>query len=154
MTEVEPSSADLFVAGRAQRGVVNKFGNARNEVLIQKTDAVGLADPSAIFFPSGAPFGTRRVPFPGTSCASQARLCPDLIRGIRPQIREIVLPGRLNPQRRTAREFFSASLGVLEKRPPILWWPKFHGTGAPFSRGRNWRIVTSPVDDILLLRDR
>jgi len=27
MTEVEPRSANLFVAGRAQRGIVNKFGN-------------------------------------------------------------------------------------------------------------------------------
>ena len=120
MTEVEPRSADLFVAGRAQRGVVNKFGSfARlaaipaagylNEILIQKPDAVGLADPSAIFFPSGASFDTRRVP-PGTSCASQARLCPDLIRGIRPQIREIVLPGHPNSQLRWVRCLLSALL--------------------------------------------
>jgi hypothetical protein len=69
-----------------------------------------LADPSAIFFPSGAPFDTRRVPFPGTSCASQAKLCPDLIRGIRPQIREIVLPGHPNPQQRWVWCFLSALL--------------------------------------------
>ena len=118
MTEVEPSSADLFVAGRAQRGVVNKFGNARNEMPIQKTDAVGLADPSAIFFPSGAPFGTRRVPFPGTSCASQAKLCPDLIRGIRPQIREIVLPGHPNSQLRWVRCLLSALLRSAVTMPP------------------------------------
>jgi hypothetical protein len=42
------------------------------------------------------------------------------------------LPGHPNPQRRTAREFFSASLGVLEKRPPILWWPKFTEQARPF----------------------
>ena len=129
MTEVEPSSADLFVAGRAQRGVVNKFGSfARlaaipaagylNEILIQKPDAVGLADPSAIFFPSGAPFGTRRVPFPGTSCASQAKLCPDLIRGIRPQIREIVLPGHPNSQLRWVRCLLSALLRSAVTMPP------------------------------------
>src|SRR6516162_6531112 len=77
-----------------------------NEILIQKTDALSLADPSATVFPSGAPFETRRAPFPGTDCASQAKASSELIQGRR--TREIGLMGYPIPQQQSARCFFSA----------------------------------------------
>src|SRR6516225_4410377 len=79
-----------------------------NEILIQKTDALSLTDPSAIFFPSGPPFETRRAPFPGTDCASQAKGSSELIQGIRRRTREIGLMGYPIPQQQSARCFFSA----------------------------------------------
>ena len=104
--------------------------------------------------PSGPLFENRCEPGRGTLGASRANGSSELIPSIRPQIREIASPGYPTLQRRTAREFFSASLGVLEKSHRYSGGRSSSMETASFASRRGTPTVASLVADILLPRDR